>query len=60
MLRADGGEARDAPAEEAGEVETALFLLDAPDLDAATDLARACPALLHGETVLVRPLGSAA
>jgi hypothetical protein len=37
--------------------ETGLFLVEAPDLDAATKLARGCPALLHGETVIVRPVG---
>lgn len=36
---------------------TGYFVIEADDLDAATAVARDCPALLHGETVVVRPLG---
>ena len=38
-------------------VLTGYFLIQAPDLAAATKLARGCPALIHGETVVVRPVG---
>ena len=37
--------------------ETGLFLVEAADLAAATKLARGCPALVHGETVVVRSVG---
>jgi hypothetical protein len=47
----------DAAAVDAADVATGWFLVEAPDLDAATSLARGCPALLHGETVVVRPVG---
>ena len=34
-----------------------MFLVEAADLAAATKLARGCPALVHGETVVVRSVG---
>ncbi len=40
-------------------VQTGWFVLDAKDLPAAVRLARSCPALLHGERVLVRPAAHA-
>lgn len=38
-------------------VPTGYFVYEADDLDHATQLARQCPALTHGETVTVQPLG---
>lgn len=38
-------------------VPTGYFLFEADDLDHANQLARQCPALTHGETVTVQPLG---
>jgi hypothetical protein len=38
-------------------VLTGYFIIQAADLTAATKLARGCPALVHGETVIVRPVG---
>lgn len=50
-----GVEVSEAPADRPA--ETGMFLVEAPDLDAAVALARGCPALVHGETVVVRPVG---
>jgi hypothetical protein len=38
-------------------VLTGYFLVQAADLEAAAKIARNCPALIHGETVIVRPVG---
>lgn len=38
-------------------VPTGYFVFEADDLDHATQLAAQCPALTHGETVTVQPLG---
>jgi hypothetical protein len=38
-------------------VLTVYFIITAEDLPAASKIARGCPALLHGETVVVRPIG---
>lgn len=56
VLRMDGGSIVDGPYTETKGVITGYFLIEAVDLDEATGLARGCPALGHGETVLVRPL----
>lgn len=39
------------------QVLTGFFIVEAADLEAAAELAGECPALLHGETVVVRPVG---
>ena len=56
-LRVVGGDVVDAPYTETKEVVTGYFLIEAPDLEAAAQIARGCPALGHGETVLVRRTG---
>jgi hypothetical protein len=38
-------------------VLTGYFIIQAADLAAAAKMARGCPALVHGETVVVRPIG---
>lgn len=38
-------------------VLTGWFVVEAADASAALELAKACPALLHGERVVVRPTG---
>ena len=57
VLRMVGGKLVDGPFTETKEVLTGFFILEAKDLDQATDLAKGCPALGHGETVTVRPIG---
>lgn len=57
ILRAVDGEIVDSPFVETKEVLTGLFVVEAADLDAATAIARGCPALGHGEIVEVRPIG---
>lgn len=59
LLRATGGAVEVGPFTASRDVLTGYFLIEAPDLDAAASIARGCPALLHGETVEVRPLGHA-
>jgi hypothetical protein len=54
VLRGSGGEVVDGPYTETKEVITGYFLIEAKDLGEATRLARGCPALQHGEMVLVR------
>lgn len=56
-LRAEAGRVVDGPYAETKEVITGFFLIEAKDLDAATEIARGCPALTHGESVVVRPVG---
>lgn len=57
LLRTEGGEVVDGPFTETKEVLTGFFVIEAPDLDAARAIARTCPALGHGETVELRPVG---
>jgi hypothetical protein len=57
LLRSVGSEIVDGPWTQTTQVLTGYFLVEAADLAAATALARGCPALLHGETVEVRPVG---
>ncbi len=57
LLRMVGGEIVDGPFTETKEVLTGFFIIEAPDLDAAARIARGCPALGHGETVELRPIG---
>lgn len=56
-LCAASGEVVAAPYDETKGVATGMFVVEAPDLASATDLARGCPALLHGERLIVRPVG---
>ena len=57
LLRAVDGEVVDGPFTETKEVLTGFFVIEAEDLDAARAIARTCPALGHGETVELRPVG---
>jgi len=57
LLRAVDGEVVDGPFTETKEVLTGYFVIEAPDLEAATAIARGCPALSHGESVELRPVG---
>ncbi|MEZ6186844.1 MAG: YciI family protein [Planctomycetota bacterium] len=57
LLRAVDGEVTDGPFVETKEVLTGFFLIEAADLEAATEIARGCPALFHGESVELRPVG---
>ena len=56
VLRTSGGEIVEGPYTETKEVITGYFMIEAADLDEAARLARGCPALGHGESVLVRPV----
>ena len=57
ILRHHDGDFREAVYAETTQVETGWFVIEAANIDAAARLARGCPALLHGETVVVRPVG---
>lgn len=57
VLRAAGGNVVDEPYDATKGVLTGYFTIEAKDLADATAIARGCPALLHGETVIVRPVG---
>lgn len=57
ILRTIDGEVVDSPFVETKDVLTGLFVVEAADLEAAVAIARGCPALGHGETVEVRPVG---
>ena len=57
VLKVVDGEIVDGPFTETKEVLTGYFIIEAADLDAATAIARDCPALTHGETVIVRQTG---
>lgn len=57
ILRRHEGDFREAAYTETKQVDTGYFVIEAATLDAAVHLARGCPALQHGETVVVRPLG---
>jgi hypothetical protein len=56
VLRVVDGKTTESPYSETRDVLTGYFLIEATDLAAATAIARGCPALLHGETVVVRPI----
>lgn len=56
IVRRIDGQVVESEYTETEQVESGWFVLLAPDLAAATRFARTCPALLHGETVVVRPL----
>jgi hypothetical protein len=57
LLRRVGGSVVDEPYAATKDVLTGWFLIEATDLADATAVARGCPALTHGESVIVRPLG---
>lgn len=57
ILRAEQGEVVDGPFTETKEVLTGFFLINAENLDEATEIARGCPALRHGESVELRETG---
>ena len=59
LLRMVDGAVVDGPYTETKEVLTGYFLIEAPDLAAATVIARGCPGLGHGETIELRPIGHA-
>jgi len=56
LLRASDGDVVDGPFTETKEVLTGYFMIEARDLDEAATLARGCPALIHGESVVVREI----
>ncbi len=56
VLRTESGEIVDGPYTETKEVLTGYFMIEAKDLDEASQLARGCPALGHGGGVIVRPV----
>lgn len=47
----------DGPYVESKEALTGYFVITAESLDEAVEIARGCPALMHGETVEVLPTG---
>ena len=53
----DDGRILESDYTDARSVLTGYFILQATDLAVATKVARGCPALIHGETVVVRPVG---
>ncbi|GAB1820593.1 YciI family protein [Herbidospora sp. RD11066] len=55
---ADGGErvVTDGPYTEAREVLGGYYIVDVPDLDAATDWAARCPGAWYGGKLVVRPI----
>ena len=59
VLRRAAGKVAEAPFAETKQVLTGWLLVTAKDLPDAVRIARGCPALLHGETVIVRPAGGA-
>ena len=58
VLKVVDGELVDGPFAETQEVLTGYFIVTAEDLSSAAEIARGCPALEHGETVMVRALDS--
>lgn len=57
LLRGEGGSVTESPWPAGKQVLTGYFVVEAADAAAAVALARGCPALLHGESVEVRPIG---
>ena len=57
VLRRVSGAVVEAPYAPTKDMLTGWFLIEAKDLADATSVARGCPALTHGESVIVRPLG---
>jgi hypothetical protein len=58
QLRLVDGEVIDGPYTETKEVLTGYFVIEVGTIAEAVRLAQGCPALTHGETVLVRQLGT--
>ena len=56
ILRTVGGEIVDGPYTETKEVLTGYFMIEAKSEEEAAEVAKGCPALRHGETVLVREI----
>lgn len=56
-LRKSGGKIVEQRFTETKDVLTGYFIVEAKTLGAAAKIARECPALGHGETVTVRPVG---
>ena len=56
VLQAANGSIVDGPFTETKEVVTGYFMIEAASLDEAARIARECPALGHGETVIVRQI----
>ena len=57
LLAGDGaGDVTDMTIETEGlsDVMTGFFIIRSVDMDSAVDIAKSCPALLHGETIIVR------
>mgnify|MGYP006173641893 FL=1 len=57
MLAGDGaGDITDVRMETDGlsDVMTGFFVIRATDIDSAVEIAKTCPALFHGETIVVR------
>ncbi len=57
LLRRVAGRIHDEPYTETRQTLTGFFVIEAPDLETATRIARDCPALEHGETIEVRQVG---
>jgi hypothetical protein len=60
MIKSEDGKVSvvDGPYSETKEAVTGYFLIEASTHDEATEIARGCPALLHGESVEVTELGT--
>ena len=58
VLKIEGGEVIDGPFTETKEIVGGLVLVEAPDIDEATKLARGCPALEFGDWVEVRQVST--
>lgn len=56
VLRVSNGEVVDGPYTETKEVLGGYYVFEAANLEEATKIARDCPALLHGGSVIVRPV----
>ena len=59
LIRGEDGALVDGPYAETKEALTGYFLIAAASHDEAVEIARGCPALSHGESVEVIPLGHA-
>ena len=57
VLRAEGSRIHSEVYAAQKEVLTGYFKIEARDMEHATEIARGCPALRHGEMVMVRPIG---
>jgi len=57
LLQKVDGEIVDGPYTESKEVITGYFIITAESLAAAIEIAKGCPALAHGESIVVKRLG---